>query len=103
MAEAQLGATIETVCHLDTDHVGLSSLGGTDFLNGASVWVHYEPADRDRIERFLYGRDGGLLFALPTDGGLVVEGGRVRSVGVSASWLIGTKDIELAPGESIQI
>ena len=100
---AVLGATIETICHLDPNDVGLETLTAMDLLGGASVWVHYEPADHERIEEFLRRQDETLLFALPTDGGVVVDGQSVRSAGFSASRIMGSHEIELAPGEAVRL
>ncbi len=98
---AVLGATIETISHLDRNNVGITDLTGMRLLADTSVWVHYEPTDRSRIGSFLQKDPRRALLALPTDAGVVVDGSTVTSLGSSSAWLMSTTDeIELPPGTS---
>lgn len=99
-----LGDTIETICHLDRNDVEINDLTGMRLLGGASVWVHYEPTDSDRVEAFLGRDDRRSLIALPTDAGIVLNGSTATSLGFSPARIISpTGQIDLPPGTSTRL
>lgn len=75
-----LGAHIGTCAHLDENDIGLTHLAGLDVLGGRSVWVHYEPGDRERMRAFATETGCGLLVAAE-NAGFAFDGTTVESIG----------------------
>lgn len=99
---AVLGTTIATISHIDADYIGLTDLTGAAVVE-AAVWVHYAAGDRPLIEQFLRER-GGLVVAIETTGGAMIDGDTVWSHGSTPVRLFTrTSTVEVPGGEFTQL
>ena len=84
---AILGKDIRTIRHIDRNEIGLAETQGLNFLEGFSVWVHYQnPADDRLIYEFQVKHDQSVL-AVSERAGIVLENSELKSVGYDTAFL----------------
>ncbi len=82
---ALLGRDIHTIEHIDDNQAGITDLTGLDLAGGYAIWVHYTPADDERIGSFVE-RYKLPVLALSERSGVVIEDSGVRSAGFEPVW-----------------
>jgi dipeptidase E len=80
-----LGKDIRTVSSMDSNAVGLAEVNCLNLANGYAVWPHYQPGNDALIEEFVQ-RYHQAVLAISERSGVVVESGRLYSVGFEPSY-----------------
>jgi dipeptidase E len=77
---AVLGRDIQTVKHMDSNHVGITDTTGLDLAKGYAAWVHYEPQNDELIRSYVEKHNIPVL-AISERSGIVIEDSELRTVG----------------------
>jgi len=96
-----LGYDITSCAHIDENIIGLTDFSGMDQALGYTIWCHYVPNDRARIQKYVT-RTGAPSFALSERAGLYREAEGIFAAGfepVVHFTLNGAE--EIAPGNRI--
>ena len=80
-----LGKDIRTVSHVDHNDVGLAEEKGLDLAQGHAIWPHYHAKDDKLIQEFVK-RFQQPVLAISERSGIVLESGRMRTVGFESSF-----------------
>ena len=80
-----LGKDIRTISRMDRNVTGLTEVKCLNLAEDHAVYPHYEPRDDQFIEEFVEKYQQPVLAILERSG-VVIEAGRMRSVGFEASY-----------------
>jgi dipeptidase E len=80
-----LGKDIRTISHMDRNEIALTEVNCLNLAEDHSVYPHYAPQDDRFIEAFVQTYHQPVL-AIPERSGVVIESGRMRSVGFEPSY-----------------
>ena len=83
-----LGKDIRTVSSMDSNAIGLAEVNCLNLANGYAVWPHYQTGNDALIEEFVH-RYHQPVLAISERSGVVVESGKLYSVGFEASYQFG--------------
>lgn len=80
-----LGKDIRTISGMDRNEIALTEVNCLNLAEDHSVYPHYAPRDDRFIEAFVQTYQQPVL-AIPERSGVVIESGRMRSVGFEPSY-----------------
>jgi dipeptidase E len=80
-----LGKDIRTVSQIDHNDIGLAEVECLNLIKGHAIYPHYQPRDDGFIEEFVEQYRQPIL-AISERSGVVIEAGRMRSVGFEPSY-----------------
>lgn len=78
----------------DVNLVGLKNTSGFDILDGIDVQCHYSNSQSDEHKEYVK-RSGRRVIAIPEDSALVVEGNKLRVIGIEPISLITENAVKL--------
>lgn len=80
-----LGKDIRTVSQVDRNNAGIKEVECLNLANDHAIYSHYEPLNDHIIEEFVQTYQHPVL-AIPERSGVVIDSGRMRSVGFQPSY-----------------
>lgn len=93
-----LGYDISSCAHIDENIIGLTDFSGMDQALGCTIWCHYQPNDRERIQRYV-ARTGAPSFGLSERAGLFRDGNNLYAAGYEPVVYFSMQGVEeIAPG-----
>lgn len=87
---AVLGRDIQTVKHMDSNHVGITDTTGLDLAKGYAAWVHYEPQNDELIRSYVEKHNIPVL-AISERSGIVIEDSELHTVGYEPAFRFDAK------------
>ena len=88
-----MGLGKDTGTTSDRNLTGMSNLGGLNVVNGYSVHCHYATKDDGGLKNYVKRKRIGVL-ALPENSGIVLDKGKIRSIGAVYEFTIRGSGVE---------